>query len=80
AGIATAIKGAKPDARVIGVEAEGADSAFRSLQEGSVVELEGVDTIADGLAARRVGARTFEVINERVDEVVTVSDSEIAVA
>ncbi len=80
AGIATAIKGAKPDARVIGVEAEGADSAFRSLQEGSVVELEGVDTIADGLAARRVGDRTFEVINERVDEVVTVSDSEIAVA
>ena len=79
-GIATAVKGAKPDARVIGVEAEGADSAFRSLGAGGVVELDAVDTIADGLAARKVGDRTFEVIRERVDEVVTVSDSEIAVA
>ncbi|MDZ7702387.1 MAG: threonine ammonia-lyase [Halobacteriales archaeon] len=79
-GIATAIKGAKPDARVIGVEAEGADSAFRSLEAGHIVELDAVDTIADGLAARRVGDRTFEVISERVDEVVRVSDSETAVA
>jgi threonine dehydratase len=39
-----------------------------------------VDTIADGIATRTVGERTFEVIRERVDEVVTVSDSEIAVA
>ncbi|MFB6361753.1 MAG: threonine ammonia-lyase [Halobacteriales archaeon] len=79
-GVATAVKGASPDTRVIGVEAEGANSAARSLAAGHVVELDGVDTIADGLAARRVGDRTFEVIKERVDDVVTVSDSEIAVA
>ncbi len=79
-GVATAVKGASPETRVIGVEAEGADSAARSLAAGQVVELAGVDTIADGLAARRVGDRTFEVIRERVDDVVTVSDSEIAVA
>jgi threonine dehydratase len=79
-GVATAVKGASPETRVIGVEAEGANSAARSLAAGHVVELAGVDTIADGLAARRVGDRTFEVIRERVDDVVTVSDSEIAVA
>lgn len=79
-GVATAVKGAKPDARVIGVQAEGADSAARSFAAGEVVELDAVDTIADGLAARRVGDQTFAVIQERVDDIVTVSDSEIAVA
>src|SRR5699024_11199402 len=39
-----------------------------------------VDTIADGIATRQVGDRTFAIIEERVDEVVTVSDPEIAVA
>jgi threonine dehydratase len=80
AGIATAVKAKSPNTRVIGVEAEGAPSASRSLQQGEIQELDGVDTIADGIATRRVGDRTFEIIEERVDEVVTVSDPEIAVA
>ncbi len=80
AGVATAVKGADPDVRVVGVQAAGADSAARSLEAGEIVELDAVDTIADGLAARRVGEQTFEVIRERVDEVVTVTDSQIAVA
>jgi threonine dehydratase len=80
AGIATAIKTQRPDVRVVGVEAAGADSAVRSVRAGSVVELDHVDTIADGIATRRLGDRTFEVIRERVDEVVTVSDEEIVVA
>jgi threonine dehydratase len=80
AGVATAITEQKPDARVIGVQAEGAASAAKSLEKGEVYELSRVDTIADGLATRSVGERTFEVIRERVDEVVTVSDPEIAVA
>ncbi|MFH5800380.1 threonine ammonia-lyase [Haladaptatus sp. CMAA 1911] len=79
-GIATAIKGKNPDARVIGVQAEGASSVADSLQKGSVQTLDSVDTIADGIATRCVGQRTFDVIDTRVDEVVTVSDSEIAVA
>ncbi|APW97629.1 threonine ammonia-lyase [Halobiforma lacisalsi AJ5] len=79
-GIATAIKGKKPDARVIGVQAEGASSAAPSLEKGERVTLEGVDTIADGIATRSVGERTFPHIQERVDEVVTVSDPEIAMA
>lgn len=80
AGIATAIKERAPDARVIGVQAAGASSAAKSLEKGEVYELERVDTIADGLATRSIGRQTFEVIQERVDEVVTVSDPEIAVA
>jgi threonine dehydratase len=79
-GIATAVKARLPDTRVVGVQAEGASSLADSLQKGAIVELDSVDTIADGIATRRVGDRTFEVIRERVDEVVTVSDEEIAMA
>jgi len=79
-GIATAIKARRPDARVVGVQAAGASSAAASLQKGSRVELDSVDTIADGIATRTIGERTFPVIEERVDEVVTVTDEEIAVA
>ncbi len=77
AGIATAIT-ELTDARVIGVQAEGAASAAQSLQKGEIVERDSVDTIADGIATRRIGEQTFEVIRERVDEVVTVTDPEIA--
>ena len=80
AGIATALAELAPDVRVIGVQADGASSAAKSLEKGEVFELDRVDTIADGLATRAIGHRTFEVIEERVDEVVTVSDPEIAVA
>ncbi|KYH25266.1 threonine synthase [Halalkalicoccus paucihalophilus] len=79
-GIATALTAQERDIRVIGVQAEGAASAADSLEKGSIQEWNSVDTIADGIAVGRPGERTFEVIRERVDEVVTVSDSEIAVA
>ena len=79
-GVATALKGWNEDVRVIGVQADGAASLPQSLQKGALVERDGVDTIADGIATRTVGERTFEVIEDRVDEVVTVSDSSIAVA
>ena len=80
AGIATAIKAERPDARVIGVQAEGAASVNRSLEQGEIYERDAVDTIADGIATRRVGDKTFEIIEKRVDNVVTVTDNEIAVA
>jgi len=79
-GIATALKGKDEDIRVIGVQAEGAASAPASLEAGEIVERDSVETIADGIATRKIGDKTFEVIRERVDEVVTVTDSEIAVA
>ena len=79
-GIATALKGKDPDIRIVGVQAEGASSVAESLQKGERIELDAVDTIADGIATRTVGEQTFEIIRERVDEVVTVSDDETAVA
>jgi threonine dehydratase len=79
-GIATALKGKHPEIRVVGVQAEGAASVAESLQKGERVVRDAVDTIADGIATRTVGEKTFEIIRERVDEVVTVSDDEIAVA
>ncbi|KAB1197303.1 MULTISPECIES: threonine ammonia-lyase [Haloferax] len=79
-GIATAIKEQYPEVRVIGVQAAQASSAADSLNKGAVQEIDEVDTIADGIAVRRIGDKTFEVIQEHVDEIVTVSDEEIAVA
>ncbi|SEW20939.1 threonine ammonia-lyase [Halobacterium jilantaiense] len=79
-GVATAVKGQNPDTRVIGVQAEGASTVAQSLNKGEPQGVDHVDTIADGIAVRKVGEQTFPVIEERVDEVVTVSDDEIATA
>jgi len=79
-GVAVAVKEQLPDARVVGVQAEGAASAAKSLEAGERREIEGVDTIADGIATRSVGEQTLEVMAEYVDEVVTVDDREIALA
>ncbi|WP_096393877.1 threonine ammonia-lyase [Halorubrum trapanicum] len=79
-GVAVAIKEQLPDVRVVGVQAEGAASAAKSLEAGEVTEIDSVDTIADGIATRSVGEETLEVMEEYVDEVVTVDDREIALA
>jgi threonine dehydratase len=79
-GVATAVKETNPETRVIGVQADGASSAAPSLEKGERITLEGVDTIADGIATRGVGEAPFQTIQKYVDDVVTVSDPEIAVA
>ncbi|WP_144924456.1 threonine ammonia-lyase [Halorubrum salsamenti] len=79
-GVAVAIKEQLPDVRVVGVQAEGAASAAKSLQAGEVREIDSVDTIADGIATRSIGEQTFDVMSAYVDEVVTVDDREIALA
>ncbi len=76
-GISLAAKRIKPSVRIIGVQPTGANAMFRSLQEGRVVEIEKVETIADGLAVKRPGERTFEIIRENVEKIVLVSDEEI---
>ncbi len=76
-GIAMAAKMLKPGIKIIGVEPEGACCIARSLDENKVTELKKVDTMADGVAVKKPGDLTFEVIKEFVDEVVTVSDSDI---
>ena len=79
-GVATALKGRNKKIRVIGVQAEGASSIAPSLQKGAPVTLNKVDTVADGIAVRNVGKLTFPIIQRVVDQVVTVSESEIAAA
>lgn len=76
-GIAFAAKMLKPSIRIVGVEPEGACCMAESLAKNQVVELKKVDTMADGVAVKRPGALTFEMIKEFVDEVVTVSDFDI---
>lgn len=77
-GIALALKTLKPDVRVIGVEAEGAQSMKRSLEENKIVMLKSMLTIADGIAVKTPQDLTFSLAKNYVDEVVTVNDEEIA--
>ena len=79
-GIAVAVTALVDDVRVVGVQAEGAASAAEAMQRGEPYELDGVDTIADGIATRSVGEHTLAVMRDHVDEVVTVDDREIALA
>jgi threonine dehydratase len=79
-GIAVALKELRPSLRVIGVEADQAASAVLSRQAHQVVELSGIKTIADGIAVKRIGNLTFDLIEHYVDELVTVSDDDIAAA
>ena len=79
-GIAVALKEARPAVRVIGVEAEAAPSARASRDAGRIVATTATDTIADGIAVKRVGEVTFPLIERYVDEIVLVSEEEIAAA
>ena len=77
AGIATAIKGKRPDVRVIGVEPVGAPKAYQSRQQGRRIVLKFTDTIADGLKTSSLGEKTYPIIERLVDDIVQVDDNEI---
>ncbi|TKX74153.1 pyridoxal-phosphate dependent enzyme [Halorubrum sp. GN11_10-6_MGM] len=79
-GIGTALAAADRDVRVVGVQPEGAAHAPPSLAAGEVRPLDDVDTVAEGIADTRMSETTFEIASEVVDDVVTVSDREIAAA
>ena len=79
-GVAYAIKQKKPSCRIVGVQAAGAPSMYLSLNAGKPAELFSVSTIADGIAVKRPGDLTFALCREYVDEVVTVTEDEIASA
>lgn len=76
-GIACAAKILKPEIKIIGVEPEGAASAYEAIKENKVVELKEANTIADGTAVKKIGNTTFEYIKKYVDEIITVSDYEL---
>jgi threonine dehydratase len=79
-GIAVAIKSQRPEVRVIGVESAAAPSARASRDAGRIVRIEHADTIADGIATKQIGALTFAHIERWVDDLVVVSEEEIATA
>ena len=76
-GIACAAKILKPNIKIIGVEPEGAASAYEAIKENKVVELKEANTIADGTAVKKIGDLNFEYIKKYVDEIITVSDYEL---
>jgi threonine dehydratase len=78
AGIALALKTLKPKIRVIGVQAEAVPSMQAALENGKPVQVPPAMTIADGIAVRAVGATPLELVKRYVDEIVTVSEGEIA--
>ncbi len=77
-GIAIAIKEINPNIKIIGVEAEGAASMLASQNSQSVLTLPHCHTIADGIAVKRPGDITFNIVKELVDDLITVSDKELA--
>jgi len=78
AGMATAIKGRKPDVQVVGVQAEGAAAYVESLRQGHPVPLGGMSTMADGIAVGCPGEVPFQAVQKYVDEVVTVSEESLS--
>lgn len=77
AGIALAAKALNPNIKIIGVEPEGAKAMKESMDNNGIVHLATVSTIADGVAVKKPGTLTFEIIQNYVDEIVTVSDFDI---
>lgn len=77
-GVAVAAKAAKPDVKIIGVQAEGCSTIAPSLRAGHPIRLESYFTIADGIAVGQPGDLTFAHIRRLADEVVAVGDEDIA--
>ena len=77
AGIALYLKARRPGVRVIGVEPAGANGLTRSLAAGRVVELERLETMADGLAANGPGRLNFEIARRCVDAMIEVKEAEM---
>ena len=79
-GVSTLAKLLNPQIKVIGVEPAEANCMQVSLQEGRVVTLPGVNTIADGTAVKTPGSKLFPYIQKNLDDIITVKDEELVVA
>ena len=79
-GVSTLAKLLNPKIKVIGVEPAGANCMQESLKNGKVTTLPGVNTIADGTAVKTPGSKIFPYIQQNLDEIITVEDSELVVA
>ncbi|WP_408955434.1 threonine ammonia-lyase [Natroniella sp. ANB-PHB2] len=79
-GVALAIKEYNPEVKVIGVEAENAASMRGSLAKGEIITLDSAATIADGIAVKKPGSLTYQICQEYIDQIITVTEEEITKA
>ena len=79
-GVAFALKSLKPDVKVYGVQAQGAASMLRSIEDAHRECLPSVSTVADGIAVKEPGEITFDICRKYVDGIVTVTEDEICAA
>ena len=79
-GVSTLAKPVNPKIKVIGVEPAGANCMQESLRQGQVTTLPEVNTIADGTAVKRPGEKLFPYIQQNVDDIITIEDSELIVS
>ena len=79
-GVAFAIKSIRPSIKVYGVQASGAPSMYNSIHTGHIQQLESVSTIADGIAVKKPGDLTFDMVNKYVDDIALVTEDEISSA
>ncbi|MBP3305901.1 MAG: threonine ammonia-lyase [Oscillospiraceae bacterium] len=79
-GVAFAIKSIRPSIKVYGVQAAGAPSMFNSIRSGHIETLSSASTIADGIAVKKPGELTFEMVSKYVDDIALVTEDEISSA
>ena len=77
AGVLIAIKEKNPNVKIIGVESKSFPSMKNSLESGKLETIDGGFTVADGISVRTPGKQTFEIIKDKIDEIVLVDDDEI---
>ena len=77
AGILTAIKEKNPNVKIIGVQSKSFPSMKNSLDSGNIQTIDGGFTVADGISVKTPGKQTFEIIKNKIDEIVLVDDNEI---
>lgn len=77
-GVAVAAKSVNPDIKVIGVQAKRAPSMYNAFHTGRVKRLDSVSTIAEGIAVKEPGLLTLPLIEKNIDDVICVSEEEIA--
>ncbi|MEX1996794.1 MAG: threonine ammonia-lyase [Nitrosopumilaceae archaeon] len=80
AGVLRAVKTKKPNVKVIGVQSSAFPAMKNSLDAGKLESVEGMQTIADGISVKKPGEFTFKIINELIDDIVLVDDSQIVKA
>jgi threonine dehydratase len=79
-GIATAVHGARPDVEILGVQVESCAPFAASLAAGAPIPADSARTIADGIAVKRPGELTLQIIRQHIDAMLLVSEDEVAEA